>query len=467
MLSKRLFHSTSINSARLVGSAVSVSIEHARTLPPAPPLPARPAPPPPRPPTAPSANPVKPPSQAIPPELAHQVGVPKHPISAANPSRLSQPSTPSPAESLDKRAANAARAAQQSEEDTEAAVQLDLYLLRVLSQLQRDAAMTASSVPEQGWMDLPSMVRQSKEKAGKVAEGLQLPYEPTPGPSRRVRLDGSAGPVEQGPAEEQDGVVVVAHVMGGQQNRVSVCSGFAIGAAEEGEGQMVLTCAHTLDGMEQYLRSPDSSASPSATFILTSTGHIYTISSLISSLPASDLLLLRLSSSPVHSPATSPTCPPLRSLPINPYPSPTSTTISVHRYLNPLSRLRRKLQRLPERDWAEGTIVEYKDSIGRTAETGTYDELANMWLDCTPTPGSSGGPVVDRQTGSVVGVTRGSTHKYGERVQYGFATPAERILEMFAIPGFKTTAQRQAEAEAKRERDVEEEPEVEKAGLEK
>ncbi|GAA5926907.1 hypothetical protein JCM1841_000364 [Sporobolomyces salmonicolor] len=466
MLSKRLFHSTQISSARLIGSAVSVSIEHARTLPPAPPLPARPAPPPPRPPTAPPANPIKPPSQAIPPELAHQVGVPKHPISAANHPRLSQASTPSATESFDKRAAEAARAAQQSEEDAQAAVQLDLYLLRVLTQLQGEAAMTASSVPEQGWMDLPSLVRQSKEKAGKIAEGLQLPYEPTPGPSRRVRLDGNAGAVEPGPAEEQDGVVVVAHVIG-EQNRVSVCSGFAVGAAAEGKGQMVLTCAHTLDGMEQYLRSRDSSASPSATFILTSTGHIYTVSSLISSLPASDLLLLRLSSSPVHSPATSLTCPPLRSLPINPYPSPTSTPISVHRYLNPLSRLRRKLQRLPERDWAEGTIVEYKDSIGRTAETGTYDDLANMWLDCTPTPGSSGGPVVDRQTGSVVGVTRGSTHKYGERTQYGFATPAERILDMFAIPGFKTTAQRQAEADAKRERDVEAELEVEKAGLEK
>jgi hypothetical protein len=39
----------------------------------------------------------------------------------------------------------------------------------------------------------------------------------------------------------------------------------------------------------------------------------------------------------------------------------------------------------------------------------------------------------------------GSTHKYGERAQYGFATPAERVLDMFALPGFKTSAQRQSE----------------------
>lgn len=39
----------------------------------------------------------------------------------------------------------------------------------------------------------------------------------------------------------------------------------------------------------------------------------------------------------------------------------------------------------------------------------------------------------------------GSTHKYGERQEYGFATPSERIFEMFRLPGFKTTAEREAE----------------------
>lgn len=41
----------------------------------------------------------------------------------------------------------------------------------------------------------------------------------------------------------------------------------------------------------------------------------------------------------------------------------------------------------------------------------------------------------------------GSTHKYGERTSYGFATPSERILDMFALPNFKTQSQKLAEAE--------------------
>lgn len=57
--------------------------------------------------------------------------------------------------------------------------------------------------------------------------------------------------------------------------------------------------------------------------------------------------------------------------------------------------------------WQKGRIVEYKDPIGRTAEPGTYDELGSFWMSSVPTDGSSGGPVVEVETGSVVGVTRG------------------------------------------------------------
>ncbi|BGP26481.1 hypothetical protein JCM10295v2_005434 [Rhodotorula toruloides] len=198
---------------------------------------------------------------------------------------------------------------------------------------------------------------------------------------------------------------------------------------------------------------PPAGDKPSATFVLASSGHVFTVSSLISSLSESDLLLLRLCPAPIN-PSALPVWP-LRPLPINPYPSPPSTSISVHHYLNPLSRLRRKLQKLPEREWLEGEVREYRDPIGRTAEVGTYDTLQSMMISCTPTPGSSGGPVVDRETGSVVGVTRGSTHKYGDRQSFGLATPAERIYDMFPLPGFKTAAQRQAEAEERRQGDKE------------
>lgn len=45
--------------------------------------------------------------------------------------------------------------------------------------------------------------------------------------------------------------------------------------------------------------------------------------------------------------------------------------------------------------------------MGSKSEVGTYDELATFWMSCVPSNGSSGGPVVDNETGSVVGITRG------------------------------------------------------------
>ena len=168
-----------------------------------------------------------------------------------------------------------------------------------------------------------------------------------------------------------------------------------------------LVRARQIEGHFTRTLSSSSPSSPSATLILTSSGHVYTVSTLLSSLPSSDLLLLRLSPLPISSPPTSPSPPALRSLPINPYPAPTSSSISTHTYLNPLSRLTRKLQKLPSQSWESGRIVEYKDSNGHTAETGSYDELATFWMSCVPSNGSSGGPVVDNESGSVIGVTRG------------------------------------------------------------
>lgn len=99
--------------------------------------------------------------------------------------------------------------------------------------------------------------------------------------------------------------------------------------------------------------------------------------------------------------------------------------------------------------WARATLVGYRDPIGCQAETGTYDELAQ--LDFTlkwdspatplllrsaaaqssgmfPLPGSSGGPVVDVETGSVVGVIRGQrSSKLGD--SRGDAVPSEKVFE--------------------------------------
>ncbi|KWU45943.1 hypothetical protein RHOSPDRAFT_32421 [Rhodotorula sp. JG-1b] len=455
---QRLLHTARPRHARLIGSNLSVSPDFAN------------APPPPVPTVAQTAAPrqLRPidrqgkHAQATETKTAPQSRAPE----ATRPTSRTDDGTTTPGSPVAADRGGKADTAE-SVQDRVSAAALEAHLLRTLAQLHEKRRLgpptevglgTEAAAPSStaAWVDLPTLARQKRDREGHVVAGLAVEYEPTPGPSRRLRLDGSTGVQQQAPetvpighdaAEEQDGIVIVAHVLGGENPRVSICSGFAVGkpdhaAPDAGEGQVILTCAHTLDSIEHHLTLADATA-PSATFVLAQSGHVYTVQALLSSITEADLLLLRLSPDPIN-----PSALPLRrlrSLPINPYPAPVSTSVAVHRYLNPLSRLRRKLQKLPEREWDDGTVREYKDPIGRTAEPGTYDALHSMWLSCAPTSGSSGGPVIDRTTGSVIGVTRGSTHKYGERQEYGFATPSERIFEMFRLPGFKTTAEREAE----------------------
>lgn len=387
MIPRRLLSPSSVASARLwTGNTIaplsSVSQEFARTLPPAPPLPTRP-----------QRQPIPIPKTSSPPPIKPIAVTPTHTQAKAVENDVTSP----------------------RDQDDE---RLEQYFLRTLSQL-----------PDQTHLNLEQLIQDSKEKAGTILEDTSLNYESTPIPSRRVKTSGTS---TTGSDLEQDGIVVVAHVVGGEKTRVNVSTGFVVGdQTKDGEGRMIITCSHTLnqvslnvtilstgansvairqvEGHFNRTKSTSSPPSPSATLILTSSGHVYTVSSLLSSLPSSDLLLLRLSPSPISSPTTSPSCPPLRSLPINPYPAPTSSSISTHTYLNPLSRLSRKLRKLPEQAWKEGRIVEYKDSMGGKSETGTYDELSSFWMSCVPTSGSSGGPVVDNESGSVVGVTRGES----------------------------------------------------------
>lgn len=53
-----------------------------------------------------------------------------------------------------------------------------------------------------------------------------------------------------------------------------------------------------------------------------------------------------------------------------------------------------------------------------------------MSISTIPTAGSSGSPIIDLDSGSVVGLIRGSRHSYGDRTARGFATPAEKIFEV-------------------------------------
>lgn len=422
----RLLHTTARSHARLLNPSTSVSPDHGRAT----------APPPPAPVWKPSSARAPRPPAAPAPSATHKGPLRPDREAQALLARLGSSSPtppPAPLRAATPRAHDTTAAARR-EAELERTVTLDLFLLRTLAQLSERGAGRGGAGPGPG-IDLHTLLRQHREREGTVLSDATLSYEPTPGPARRVRLDGRAGSAqgETGGVEEQDGTVVVAHVLGGKDPKVSVCSGFALGKSAGGEGQLILTAAHTLESvrplllllvdlpleplltlslhlrsqLQKSLHGSDRTV-PSATLVLASSGHVYTCASLASSSSSADVLLLRLSASPINASSTTPT-PRLRTLPINPYPPPPSSQVALHTYINPLSRLQRKLAREPERAWTTGRIAEYKDGMGRTAEVGTYDELAAMWLDCRPTEGSSGGPVVDCESGSVVGVTRGAS----------------------------------------------------------
>ncbi|SCZ89489.1 BZ3500_MvSof-1268-A1-R1_Chr1-1g01214 [Microbotryum saponariae] len=323
-------------------------------------------------------------------------------------------------------------------------VALDLFLLRTLGQLSFEAGSGGPT-----YASLDELIRQSRERSGKVLD-LDLQYESTPAIERRVSTTvSSAGALaesavggrrqerqerpdeSESTAQTQSGIVTVAHVMGGKQPRVSVCSGFAIGNSET-----IVTCAHTLESISRNL---DPSA-PSVSLVLTSSGHVFPVLSLLSSLPASDLVLLSIPSTALRNPSyrlpPKPTdsFPRLRSLPVSPYPATVGTRIASLEYSSPLmGEGKRQVF-----GWKHGLVVEYRDSMGRTAETGTYDELSFLRFSSLPNPGSSGGPIVDIETGAVVGVVRGSTKAYGDREERGWGTPAEKVFEWFKLPGFKS-----------------------------
>lgn len=99
-------------------------------------------------------------------------------------------------------------------------------------------------------MDLSSMLEEMRAKDGLVLDS-ELEYESRPGDERRVRA--GVGEEELRREGEQDGIVVVAHVLGGEDPRVSVCSGFKVGETKPGEGDAIITCAHTLQAVRSFL----------------------------------------------------------------------------------------------------------------------------------------------------------------------------------------------------------------------
>ena len=145
--------------------------------------------------------------------------------------------------------------------------------------------------------------------------------------------------------------------------------------------------------------------------------------------------------------------PRLRTLPVSPYPAAIGTRVGMRVYGDPMGRIKGAAR------WTFGHVIEYKSPHGKVAEPGSYDDLAKMTLSSIPEGGCSGGPIVDVNSGAVVGIVRGeyntdplachstlpltsfpfcpfpgSTHSYGDRQQRGFATPAEKVFEVRPAP---------------------------------
>ncbi|KAF7339857.1 hypothetical protein MVEN_01902500 [Mycena venus] len=273
---------------------------------------------------------------------------------------------------------------------------------------------------------LRDLIQQYTERSGRVLTP-SLPYESRPAHHRRVTFD------------DGDSIVMIAHCARDRTGKhaLTVSSGFALAVPGESTvGPFILTCAHTLEEARawQIRRSPflvdGSEVGPSGSFLVSRAGgslSVHPISSIVSAVPRSDILLLQSASSA------------LPTLPVSPYPAQRETAIRAHFVTH---------ERPQEPGWApwlggswskwvRGTVLGYRDFAGRETQPGTYDSLSHMLFSPLPTPGSSGGPIVDEESGAVVGVMLGT--RMDNRVEgvRGWGVPAEAIFEMFSLPGLR------------------------------
>jgi hypothetical protein len=88
----------------------------------------------------------------------------------------------------------------------------------------------------------------------------------------------------------------------------------------------------------------------------------------------------------------------------------------------------------------------------RHGQPGTYDALSHLLFTPLPTAGSSGGPIIDEETGAVVGVMLGTRTVNSIEGMRGWGASAETIFEvseqgkyaapadevqMFSLPGLE------------------------------
>ena len=211
------------------------------------------------------------------------------------------------------------------------------------------------------------------------------------------------------------GIVTIAHVLP-STDKVVLSSGFAVF-----DGGLIVTCAHTFYQAARHLSSskPDQN---SQTIAITHEGDLIRIATVESHLVQSDLVLLRLQGKRK-----------ITSLPVDPYPAQVATPLLSYDFIT--MSLSSTSRPTVSYSWKPAEVLFYRGRCGQEAQTGTYDELSSMMCSHLPSDGSSGGPIVNKETRSVVGITRGNEVNYSTRKRIGFATPSECLFEAFKLPG--------------------------------
>ncbi|KAF8529482.1 hypothetical protein JB92DRAFT_3106703 [Gautieria morchelliformis] len=292
--------------------------------------------------------------------------------------------------------------------------------------LDSHALTTVRSMAVEGRASLSQLLQQYRSVARAVLD-TTLAYEPSPQLARRIDFDA-----------DDTGVVLLTHVMDiGEDHKVTFCSGFAVQAHEGSRSSIIVSCAHTLEEMQRskvMARSLDlESTCRSGSLVYQQHARGSSLSAepvaqILASLPRSDLILFAAN------------MPSLHTLPISPYPSPAGTRIRAHfvSETRPAEPGWRPWIHGTWRKWVRGRVLGYRDHAGREARPGTYDTLSHLLFDPPPLPGSSGGPIVSEESGSVVGIVLGSRmdNTSVEGMQ-GWGVPSEAIYEMFKLPGLQ------------------------------
>ncbi|KAH9947980.1 hypothetical protein B0H21DRAFT_690948 [Amylocystis lapponica] len=316
---------------------------------------------------------------------------------------------------------------------------------QILSELRLRASGSSTGDSERP-ATFPELIAQYTERAGTVLDA-SLPYESRPVGSRKVLFD----PSRDNNTRQEGAVAMVVHaVERGAQHKLAHCSGFAVTAP--GLPEILVTCAHTFEEirrdplLQASSAGPDRHTTTSGSFIITgapSAPVIRPVSAVLSALHRADLLLLSAHPSAQHPSASTSSLPASRTYPISPYPAPPGTRVRAHfvssvppTYGADAEGWRPWVGGTWSK-WVRGTVLGYRDFAGREAQPGTYDALSHMLFDPPPTPGSSGGPIVDEESGAVVGVMLGTQLQNRIEGVRGWGAPAESIFEMFSLPGLK------------------------------